>query len=80
MIKYVSFAWQHKGKYAIICKFNWLKTKVNEGSWKISYPVTPSSGLQLSSREGSANASLWEIFDFDHYLYENCKSHQLEKI
>ncbi len=63
---YLTWSWSNmlallgsiKEKYAIICEFSWLKTKVNDGSWKIFI------GLHLSSREGSANASLWEIYDY----------------
>ncbi len=75
---YLTWSWSNmlaflgsiKEKYAIICKFNWLKTKVNEGSWKISYPVAPSSGLQLSSRDGifaqqcNSMGNLWFLIIF----------------
>ncbi len=81
---YLTWSWSNmfaslgsiKEKYAIICKFNWLKTKVNKGSWKIS------ERLQLSSREGNF-AQPMQVYRksliFDNYLYENCKVSSVRK-
>ncbi len=80
---YLTWSWSNmlallgsiKEKYAIICEFSWLKTKVNDGSWKFFLldcicPLDRTQPMQVYEKS----------MIIYNYLYKNCKSHQLEKI